>query len=267
MIAEVIINTKAISLNKTLDYIIPSNLEKNIKIGCRVIVPLRSKLEDAYVIGIKENSTFASKEIVKIEDCLLAKKEIEFAKLMAKRYFCNISECIKLMLPPGDRTKNINARIKEKTSNFVYLAKEKEEIELEISLGNIKGKKQIEILEFLIDNDGIGILDLEEILKTTRATLRKMEDLGYIEVLEQKVERNPFKGRDVKRDKALPLTEEQKNAFQRISKSRYKEFLIYGVTGSRENRSIFAINTRKNKYGGNCVNASSGNIANASNGR
>lgn len=233
MIAEVIINTRAISLNKTLDYIIPNSLESKIKIGCRVIVPLRNKFEDAYVIGLKEDSKFANKEIVKIQDNLLTEKEIELSKLMARRYFCNISDCIKLMLPPGDRTKNIDARIKEKKANFVYLAKEKDEIEFEIEVGNIKGKKQIEILEFLIDNDGISAPDLEVVLKTSRPTLKKLEELGYIEIVEQKVERNPFKERTVKQDKALPLTEEQSIAFEKIKNCSYKNFLIYGVTGSR----------------------------------
>lgn len=235
MIAEVIINRKAISLNKILDYIIPKSLEENVKVGSRVIVPLINKKEEAFVIGIKEFSSFANKEIISLEDNILTSKEIGFAKLMARRYFCNISECIKLMLPPGDRTKNLDARIKEKTAKFIYLNKEKEDIEFEIEVGNIKGKKQIEILEFLIENDGIHILDLEDLLKTTRATINKLNQAGYIEIVEKKIERNPFKNRTNKKDKPLHLTDEQKNAFEIISKSNYKEFLIYGVTGSRKN--------------------------------
>ena len=43
---------------------------------------------------------------------------------MARRYFCNISDCIKLMLPPGTSTKVLENRIKDKTLNFVYLKKD-----------------------------------------------------------------------------------------------------------------------------------------------
>ena len=242
MVAEVIINTRAKDLNRRLDYIVPEELEKAIRIGSRVIVPLRNRKEEGYVIGIKSNSEFANKEIIGIEDSVLGKKEIEFACLMARRYFCNISECIKLMLPPGDRTKNVEARIKDKTGNFIYLEKEKEEIMLEIE--NLKGKKQVEILEFLLENDGINILDLEEILKTTRPTLKKLENLGLVQIIEQKVERNPFKGRKVNRDKALILTDEQLLAYNKIKDSNFKEFLIFGITGSRENRNIFTINRK-----------------------
>lgn len=199
------------------------------------------------MIGIKETSEFANKEIIKIEDSILNKEQIDFAKLMARRYFCNISDCIKLMLPPGDKTKNLNKRIKDKTENFVYLAKTQDEIFFEIEVGNIKSKKQAEILEFLAENEGISAIYLEEILKTTRATLKKLEEIGYIEILSKKVERNPFKNREVKMDKALRLTEEQQEAFEKICKSSYKEFLIYGITGSRKNRSLLAINRGKTK--------------------
>ena len=42
------------------------------------------------------------------------------------------------------------------------------------------------------------------------------------------------------------VTEEQEKAYKQIEKeieeNKYKEFLLFGVTGSRKNRSIFTIN-------------------------
>ena len=64
---------------------------------------------------------------------------------MARRYFCNISECIKLMLPPGEKTTNLENRIKDKTANFVYLKKDEDEIELDIELGKLKNAKHIKV--------------------------------------------------------------------------------------------------------------------------
>ena len=122
MIAEVIIHTNAKELNKTYDYIIPDSIKKEIRIGSRVFIPFgNKKIEEGFVINIKENSKFANKEIIKIEDNILTKQNIELAKIMSKRYFCNISDCIRLMLPPGNITKNLENRVKEKTANFVYL--------------------------------------------------------------------------------------------------------------------------------------------------
>ena len=121
MIAEVIINTIAKELNRTYDYIIPDSILEDVKIGSRVFVPFgRKKLEEGYVIGIKDKSSFANKEIIKVEDSILTEGNIELAKIMAKRYFCNISDCIRLMLPPGTASKNIVTIF---TSSFKSLIK------------------------------------------------------------------------------------------------------------------------------------------------
>ena len=117
MYAEVIINSNAKDLNRIFDYIVPINIEETIKIGARVSVPFGkgSKLADGFVINFKENSEFANKEIAKIEiENSLTEENIILAKLMARKYFCNISDCIKLMLPPGTGSKEVTDRKKEK---------------------------------------------------------------------------------------------------------------------------------------------------------
>lgn len=234
MIAEVIINTIAKELNKTYDYIIPDSILKDIKIGSRVFVPFgKTKQEEGFVIGIKDNSEFANKEITKLEDNILSKDNIELAKIMSKRYFCNISDCIRLMLPPGNTTKNIKNRIKDKTANFIYLKKEIEEIEFDIEEGIIKSEKQKRLLTFLFENEGVHILDLEVLTDTSRSIIKTLEKNGYIEIAEEKVNRNPFAHKEINRDNPLKLTDEQQMAYDKISKENYKEFLIYGVTGSR----------------------------------
>lgn len=119
---------------------------------------------------------------------------------------------------------------------FVYLLKEKEEIESDIEERLIKSPKQIRSLRFLVENDGIHVLDLEALTDTTRAVTKSLEKKGYLELVEQKIERNPFEFKKVEPDAPLPLTDEQKNAYNKIAlaieKQKFEEFLIYGVTGS-----------------------------------
>ena len=239
MVAEVIINSIAKDLNKEFHYIIPKELETKIKIGTKVLVPFSrvKTLEEGFVTGILEEASFAKKEIAQIEGEPLTEENILLAKLMAKRYFCNISDCIKLMSPPGTLGKQIQNRVKEKTGKFVYLKKEILEIESEIEEGKIKNPKQIRILRFLEENDGTHISDLNLLTDTTISSIKTLEKNGYIEIVEQVIERNPFQNKEIKRDKKLLLTEEQQNAFQQISKkiqeNAFDEFLLYGVTGSR----------------------------------
>lgn len=166
MVAEIIINSTAKSLNKTYDYLVPKELEKFLKIGTRVFVPFgKQKEKEGYIVNLKENSAFATKEIIRIEDNLLTDENIKLAKLMSKRYFCNISDCIRVMLPPA-------------------------------------GKLPRKSIKF---------------------------DIG-------------------EQDKKLKLNEEQEKAFKEIKDSKYNEFLLYGITGSRKNRNLFAINTKYIRY-------------------
>ena len=72
MVAEVIINRTAKKLNRTFDYKIPKNLEDIIIVGSKVLVPFGKggKLEEGFVVGIKEKSEYEIKEISKLEDNL-----------------------------------------------------------------------------------------------------------------------------------------------------------------------------------------------------
>ena len=239
MFAEVIINSNARALNKTFDYIVPKEMEKSIKLGARVFVPFGKgkKLDDGFVINFKEKSEFANKEIAKIQiEESLSEDNITLAKLMARKYFCNISDCIKLMLPPGTGTKTVSDRMKEKTGNFVFLKKSIEEIEMLIREKQIKSEKHMIVLRFLSKNDGIYLPDLEVMTQVSKAVFKTLEKNGYIEIREGRLERNPFINKVIKRDKAKILNGEQQKCFDEINfciqNEEFSKNLIYGITGS-----------------------------------
>ena len=274
MVAEVIINSTVKKLNRIFDYEVPTELVGTIKLGSRVLVPFGNakSLEEGFVVGFKDTSEYKVKEIKEIEEGFnISEDNIKLANWMAKRYFCNISDAIKMMLPPGTSTKIIENRIKEKNLNFVFLKKEVEEIENAIENKIIKSEKHIRILRFLEQNDGVLTTDLEAFCDVSKAILNTLEKNGYIEIVEKQVERNPFLHKVVKQDNNLVLTDEQKNAYEKITnyidKKEFKEFLIYGVTGSRKNRNIFTTYRKCNKTRKICYNASSRNFINTTNGR
>lgn len=245
MIAEVIINRTAKKLNRIFDYRIPENLEGLIFVGSKILVPFGKggKLEEAFVVGLKEKTSYPNemKEIAKLEE-QLKDEQIALAKWMAKRYFCNVSDCIKLMLTPGNRTKNKEKRIQDKTINAIYLGKDREEIELDIEIGKIKSDKQKKIINFVKDNEGVTIPEIEMLTDCSRAIVNTLIKNGYLEIVEQKIERNPLNLKDTEtiqqteKTKKLPLTEEQEIAYQTIEQKmeqkEYQSFLLYGITGS-----------------------------------
>ena len=239
MIAEVIINSNVKNLNRTFDYNIPSEMEEKVNIGSRVLVKFGNikKLEEGFVVNIKKSSEFQVKDIAVIEEKdFVDEPRVEMAKWMAHRYFCNVSDCIKLMLPPGTGTKDVEKRIKEKSLNCVKLLKNKEEIENDISKKILKSEKQIKVLNFLLDNDDVLLTDLETITEVSKAIIKTLEKNGYVEIYEKRIERNPFLHKVIKRNTNLKLTEEQQYAYNMVENAiddyMNSEFLLYGVTGS-----------------------------------
>ena len=238
MVAEIILNSNAKELNRVFDYNIPETMVYKAMVGSRVFVQFgkRKQLEEGFIIGIKESSEFKLKNIEKIvNENGLTEEKVELAKWMARRYFCNISECIKLMLPPGTTTKIIENRIKEKNENFVTIIDE-EVVESDIEEDKFKSAKQVRILKFLLDNGETNLADLLLFTDTTRDAVKALEKKNYITIEKKHVERNPFFHKVERQSKKLEFTEEQQNAYNEISdkmdKNKYEEYLIYGVTGS-----------------------------------
>ena len=181
MFASVLINSNARQLNRVFDYKVPKEFSSQISIGCRVFVPFGkgTNLSEGYVIDLKKESEYECREIAVIEDSILTKENIELAKLMAQKYFCNVSDCIKLMLPPGSATRDMSKRMREKKARFVYLDREKEEIRFEVE-NVLKSEKHQKLLSYLINNDGIDISELEILTGVSKAVMKTLEKNGYI---------------------------------------------------------------------------------------
>ncbi len=239
MVAEIIISSNAKDLNKIFDYNVPAKFVGTIHIGSKVLVPFGTmkRAQEGFVIGIKEKSEYKVKEIIKIEEGGLTEERIFLAKLMAHKYFCNISECIKLMLAPGTTSKNIENRIKDKSARFVYLIKEPEEIEENIQKKILKSDKQIRALNFLIQNDNVLFSELIDFADSSSSVIKTLQKNGYVEIIEKEINRNPFKHKKLIPTKDLNLTKEQQKAMNKIEGAivdkTFGEFLIHGVTGSR----------------------------------
>ena len=233
MIAEVIIDSRAKKLNRKFDYEIPKNLEDLIFVGSRVLVPFANfkTLEQGYVIKIKEKTEFKVKEIAGLEENLPEDK-INLARWMARKYFTNVSECIKLMLTPGTKSKEIEKRVKDKTINFIYFNIPFEEIKLE----DFRGEKQKKLIQFLKKNEGLTITEIENFAGVSRATVNSLLEKNILKIENKKIDRNPLINKNVKNQNKLKLTDEQEKAYNKIenaiNNNIFEEFLLYGVTGS-----------------------------------
>ena len=275
MIAEVIINSNVKNLNKTFDYNIPFDMEEKITIGSRVLVKFGNikKLEEGFVVNIKDSSEWKNlKDISAVEEKdFIDEPKVEMAKWMANRYFCNVSDCIKLMLPPGTGTKEVSKRVKEKSLNSVKLVKTEGEIIDDIENKILKSEKQIKLLKFMLENDDLLLTDIPVLTDVSTAIVKTLEKNGYVEIYEKQIERNPFLHKVVEQTKSLKLTKEQKHAYEMVENAiddyMNSEFLLFGVTGSGKTEVYLqlidkVLKERKIKH-----NASARNFANTPNGR
>ena len=230
MIVEIIINTNVKTLNKTFDYNVPDDLEP--KLGDRVYVHFgnQKKLDEGIIIGFKDKSEYKLKDIVKIQKDNISENRIKLAQWMSNRYFCNLSECLKLMLPPGTGNKEETKRTKEKTLNVYSLSKKIAEIETDIENKLIRGNKQIDVLRLLYDNHNMSLQDIEIMAKASSATVKTLVDKGYLKQSEKQIERDPFQEKEIQKTNELKLNIEQQDAYCSIDKPG--EYLLHGITGS-----------------------------------
>lgn len=246
-IAKVLINTSVKSLNKVYDYLVPEKMEQDIKIGKRVLVSFgkgRSD-EEAIIVKIEEktaeelkSNNYKLKEIIEILDevSYINESRLKLAKYISFLYFCNVYDALKLMLPPGTKSKNTKKSLNTKQNTLVKLIKNPEEIMEDIENDVITSAKHIKLLTFLMYNDYVLINDIIDGLEISRQVINTVEKNGYITL--EKVDIKPdflteFKVSPTEPKKPTP---EQEFAIDRINSyidsNEYKQCLLFGVTGS-----------------------------------
>ena len=232
MVAEVIIDTSVKSLNKTFDYEIPTDLSDKVIVGSRVFVPFgnQKNLEEGIVVKIKEMSEYKVKEIKGLQKEQIKSEYISLAKWMSYRYFCNIAECLKLMLPPGRTAKDITKRVNEKTVNCFEINKSEDEIREALDKNLIRSEKQKNVLEYLLNNGKSTMSDIQLFNDASLAVVNSLVKKGFVRKEIEKVSRNPFVHKIGVKSVDLELTNEQQLAYNSIKNSG--EYLLYGITGS-----------------------------------
>ncbi|MEK5060236.1 primosomal protein N' [Paenibacillus sp. FSL H7-0326] len=133
----------------------------------------------------------------------------------------------------------IKDKLQKKMLKAVYLAVSEQEAEDALADFPAKGKRQKEVLSFLLEAKELLPMPLKDVLsalQVSAATVKGLEDKGLISISEVEVFRDPYRGRDFKPTEPLPLTLEQQAVYDRIARQLDEReqgvFLLHGVTGS-----------------------------------
>lgn len=249
-IAEILINENVNKLNKTFDYMVPDNLKDKINLGSRVEVVFNSRKTDGFVLNFKEESEFKKLNNVLeiIAESELSKDRIDLARYISSKYFASLASCIKLLLDPGKVGKNI---LNKKMENAYSLNDDVKTLVLKnidkdfLDIKNIIKEnldiniteRHLDVIIYFIENE----IEIEfesiilEDLELTKAILNTMVKNNVLEKKKIEVLQNRYTYKGEAKEK-LKLNEEQQNAFNKItesvSKNKFDEFLLFGVTGS-----------------------------------
>ena len=221
MYVKVLIETRVKSNDMTFTYHVPSNVEDNLLIGKRVLVPFSNRTVEGFVLGYDaKTDDYEIKDIIKIidDEPVLNDELINLGIYMSKKYLCPLINCYQSMLP-----KALKAGVKNGggIKELLYV-----KLNDNVVNADVKVKKQLEIIDFLKDN--------KEVLKSSiqsKSSLSKLIEKGI--VLEYYKETYRKVETELDRKEIL-LTKEQKLVSKTIKSYLNKQLvtLLYGVTGS-----------------------------------
>lgn len=198
MIAEIVINNPARELGKVFDYEIPEELIGTVTIGHKVTVPfgMGNMIIEGFVINIKEKSNISIlKSIIEIKNCddKLNEKEINLAKFISEKYFCNLGASLNLFCIDRVKAQKVKKTEFNLVNSFVP-NHEQEQAILKINESIVKnefkefllygitgsGKTEVylQIIKYLISLDKGAIVLVPEISLTPQTVKRFGERFG-----------------------------------------------------------------------------------------
>src|SRR5574344_2901029 len=122
MIADVLVEVRARTIDQTFSYVIPSNLKDKIKVGIRVLVPFGSRNVEGFVLNIKNESSLELKSIADVIDNepVLNKEMLDLGLFLQKRTLATLISCYQTMLPKALKAKK-GCKINEKYITYIRL--------------------------------------------------------------------------------------------------------------------------------------------------
>lgn len=219
VVADVLVEVKAKQIDQTFAYSIPKNLEGNVIVGKRVLVPFGPRMVEGFVLNIENKEVdFSLKEISSVidEDAILNQELLELGKYISKKTMCNLISAYQTMLPSALKAKN----------GLVVPKKEVAYISLVDVTYVPKNQKQKELIDILLAG-----ATLKNELREYSSAIKTLVSKNVIR--EEKKETYRLEYHLQKSSIKPDLTLEQKNVIEEVSKRKtFAPFLLHGVTGS-----------------------------------
>ena len=243
-----------VPLAHSFSYEVPAAWESRVSPGMRVLCPFGPRKTLGVVLGISggepgfDRSKLKSLAAIVDDEPVLGPELLAFLKELAAYYLAPIGEVLRMALPALERTqvralaevdptgKSLKGRtVGSRAITMVHLGVPLAAGATEAAVKKLRGKSR-EILEHLGGCPTVSVLELEQQWKGARAAVKRLADLGLVELRRQEVPAGPFFALPIARDVPPQLTPSQERAAaalrDAIAAERAQSFLLFGVTGS-----------------------------------
>ena len=237
MYANVIVDISHEKLDKTFQYSIPDELLCDIRPGVCVDIPFGSRTITGYVIEVTDEPEYdpaRTKPLIgiKANSVAVEAKLIALAAWIRRNYGSTMNQALKTVIP-------VKKQAKEQVSRSIALKIDKVRARAQLALCEAKNQKaKARLFRALIDADDGASLEYSFVtgkLSVSAATIRALEQSGFIEVITQTGYRNPVEHMSVNTyDKVLNAAQQSVvDAIEGdIASGLRNTYLIKGVTGS-----------------------------------
>ena len=237
MYANVIVDISHEKLDKTFQYSIPDELLCDIRPGVCVDIPFGSRTITGYVIEVTDEPEYdpaRTKPLIgiKANSVAVEAKLIALAAWIRRNYGSTMNQALKTVIP-------VKKQAKEQVSRSIALKIDKVRARAQLALCEAKKQKaKARLFRALIDADEGASLEYSFVtgkLSVSAATIRTLEQSGFIEVITQTGYRNPVEHMSVDTyDKVLNAAQQSVvDAIEGdIAAGLRNTYLIKGVTGS-----------------------------------
>lgn len=229
--ASALVNIKGLGV-KTFSYLIPDEMKDKIQIGQAILVPFgRQGLINAFCVGFSDYlpGDFKVKKINKIldETPLFSIEYLKLLEWVANYYCCDLVTVLNAAIP---------MKLIEKASKTEQL--------IEFVKYDGATKRQIEVLQLLEKSGKMPLILFEKYAKTTRVTIKKLEQAGCVKLIQEELYRNPLDVlRITEREALFELSGDQKKVYEGIKNKidAPNEILLHGVTASGKTEVYFKL--------------------------
>lgn len=237
MYANVIVDISHEKLDKTFQYSIPDEILCDIRPGVCVDIPFGSRTITGYVIEVTDKPEYdpaRTKPLIgiKADSVAMEAKLIALAAWIRRNYGSTMNQALKTVIP-------VKKQAKEQVSRSIALKIDKVKARAQLALCEAKKQKaKARLFRALIDADDGARLEYSFVtgkLSVSAATIRALEQSGFIEVITQSGYRNPVEHMSVDTyDKVLNAAQQSVvDAIEGdIAAGLRNTYLIKGVTGS-----------------------------------